>query len=91
MSIDAARPIDPISEPHWSPGSPDLVPRRRFLRADTVLLKGRAWSGWSDVPRVDVSADGGGPWRDAELEPSSGPPAHAGLLLGRQHPASTSW
>jgi sulfane dehydrogenase subunit SoxC len=54
------------------PGSPDFMSRRRFLRAGTVLLEGRAWSGWGDVTRVEVSTDGGGSWRDAELGPPLG-------------------
>jgi sulfane dehydrogenase subunit SoxC len=54
------------------PGSPDFMSRRRFLRAGTVLLEGRAWSGWGDVTHVEVSTDGGQSWRDAELGPPSG-------------------
>lgn len=57
------------------PGSPDFMSRRRFLRAGTVPLEGRAWSGWSDVVRVEVSTDGGASWRDAELGPPLGPHA----------------
>jgi sulfane dehydrogenase subunit SoxC len=55
------------------PGSPDFMSRRRFLPAGHTLLEGRAWSGWGDVTRVEVSTDGGTSWRDAELEPAVGP------------------
>jgi sulfane dehydrogenase subunit SoxC len=54
------------------PGSPDFMSRRRFLRAGTVLLEGRAWSGWGEVTRVEVSVDRGQTWRDAALEPPLG-------------------
>ena len=33
------------------------------------MLEGRAWSGWGSVTRVEVSADGGETWADADLEP----------------------
>jgi sulfane dehydrogenase subunit SoxC len=57
------------------PGSPDYQSRRRFLHAGTVQLEGRAWSGWGEVARVEVSTDGGLTWRDAELEREMGPHA----------------
>jgi sulfane dehydrogenase subunit SoxC len=57
------------------PGSPDFMSRRRFLPAATVRLEGRAWSGWGDVTRVEVSTDGGSRWSDASLEPRLGPHA----------------
>ena len=55
------------------PGSPDFMSRRRFARPGTVALEGRAWSGWGEVTRVEVSTDGGLSWRDAALEPPLGP------------------
>jgi sulfane dehydrogenase subunit SoxC len=55
------------------PGSPDFMSRRRFLRAGPVVLEGRAWSGWGDVTRVEVSTDGGGSWQEAALETAVGP------------------
>jgi len=64
------------------PGSPDFMSRRRFLRAGTVLLEGRAWSGWGDVTRVEVSTDGGQSWRDAALGPRLGPYAWRRWNLG---------
>jgi sulfane dehydrogenase subunit SoxC len=64
------------------PGSPDFMSRRRFLRAGTVVLEGRAWSGWGEVSRVEVSTDGGGSWREAEVEPAVGPHAWRRWTLG---------
>jgi sulfane dehydrogenase subunit SoxC len=49
------------------PGFPDFLSRIRFVDAGPVLLTGRAWSGWGPVERVEVSADGGQTWADAEL------------------------
>jgi sulfane dehydrogenase subunit SoxC len=57
------------------PGSPDFMSRRRFLRAGTVMLEGRTWSGWGEVTGVEVSTDGGQTWVDAQLEPLTGPHA----------------
>jgi DMSO/TMAO reductase YedYZ molybdopterin-dependent catalytic subunit len=54
------------------PGSPDFLSRRRFLPVGQYLLEGRAWSGWGEVVRVEVSTDGSTTWRDAELEPVVG-------------------
>ena len=49
------------------PGIPDFMTRRRFVAPGRVELEGRAWSGWGPVERVEVSTDGGGTWRDAEV------------------------
>jgi sulfane dehydrogenase subunit SoxC len=49
------------------PGIPDFLTRRRFLDAGPCLIEGRAWSGWAPVERVEVSADGGSTWADAEV------------------------
>ena len=51
------------------PGIPDFNTRARTVPAGPCLLQGRAWSGWAPVTRVEVSADGGETWSDAELEP----------------------
>jgi DMSO/TMAO reductase YedYZ molybdopterin-dependent catalytic subunit len=54
------------------PGIPDFLSRTRFLEPGPCLLQGRAWSGWGPVVRVEVSADGGESWADADLgEPTS--------------------
>jgi DMSO/TMAO reductase YedYZ molybdopterin-dependent catalytic subunit len=55
------------------PGWPDFMTRERFVRAGSVELTGRAWSGRAPVTRVEVSTDGGATWADAELEPSDHP------------------
>jgi len=51
------------------PGDPDFMSRERVLRPGQVRLRGRAWSGWAPVSRVEVSTDDGGTWQDADLEP----------------------
>ncbi|MEU9778603.1 sulfite oxidase [Streptomyces sp. NPDC047968] len=51
------------------PGFPDFMSRTRVVRPGPVPLEGRAWSGGGPVVRVEVSADGGCSWRDAELDP----------------------
>jgi sulfane dehydrogenase subunit SoxC len=50
------------------PGIPDFLTRDRFLDAGPCPLIGRAWSGWAPIERVEVSADGGATWADAELD-----------------------
>jgi DMSO/TMAO reductase YedYZ molybdopterin-dependent catalytic subunit len=51
------------------PGIPDFNTRARTVPVGSCVLEGRAWSGWAPVTRVEVSADGGENWADAELEP----------------------
>lgn len=54
------------------PGFPDFMTRRRFVDVGDHLLRGRAWSGWGPIERVEVSTDGARTWRDAALgEPAS--------------------
>ena len=57
------------------PGIPEFLSRDRFVAPGTVALRGRAWSGWGTVERVEVSTDGGGSWADAELGEAPGPAA----------------
>jgi DMSO/TMAO reductase YedYZ molybdopterin-dependent catalytic subunit len=57
------------------PGIPEFPNRLRHVRAGTVLLEGRAWSGWARLVRVDVSADGGETWMKALLGEPPGPHA----------------
>ncbi|MEV6964781.1 sulfite oxidase [Hamadaea sp. NPDC051192] len=52
------------------PGHPDFMTRTRIVRPGQVTLEGRAWSGRAPVDRVEVSADGGGSWIEADLEPT---------------------
>ena len=51
------------------PGIPDFNTRARTVAVGRCILQGRAWSGWGPVTRVEVSADGGETWAEAELEP----------------------
>jgi len=53
------------------PGIPEFLSRRRFLPPGPCELRGRAWSGTGPVVRVEVSADGGRTWSDAEVEPAA--------------------
>jgi sulfane dehydrogenase subunit SoxC len=54
------------------PGFPDFMTRRRFVDVGRYVLRGRAWSGWGAIERVEVSADGGRTWAEAALgEPAS--------------------
>jgi sulfane dehydrogenase subunit SoxC len=49
------------------PGIPDFLTRKRFVRAGRCELRGRAWSGFGEIERVDVSVDGGESWAEADL------------------------
>jgi DMSO/TMAO reductase YedYZ molybdopterin-dependent catalytic subunit len=49
------------------PGIPDFLTRARVLDAGPCVLRGRAWSGWAPVRRVEVSVDGGASWAEARL------------------------
>jgi sulfane dehydrogenase subunit SoxC len=51
------------------PGIPEFLSRVRHVHAGRTLIEGRAWSGNGAVIRVEFSADGGGTWADAQLEP----------------------
>jgi DMSO/TMAO reductase YedYZ molybdopterin-dependent catalytic subunit len=57
------------------PGVPDFMTRRRFMEPGACRLEGRAWSGWGEVTRVEVSTDGGATWGDADLGSAPGPHA----------------
>jgi DMSO/TMAO reductase YedYZ molybdopterin-dependent catalytic subunit len=50
------------------PGVPDFPNRARTVSAGPCLLQGRAWSGFGEIDRVEVSTDGGTSWADAELD-----------------------
>ncbi len=54
------------------PGFPDFMSRTRVVRPGPTGLRGRAWSGWAPVVRVEVSTDDGATWVDAELGPNRG-------------------
>jgi len=54
------------------PGIPDFLTRTRVVQAGPVELRGRAWSGYGPITRVEVSVDGGASWNDAEVSPPPG-------------------
>jgi DMSO/TMAO reductase YedYZ molybdopterin-dependent catalytic subunit len=51
------------------PGFPDFFTRTRMTVAGPCLLEGRAWSGWGEIVRVEVSDDDGATWSEAAIEP----------------------
>jgi sulfane dehydrogenase subunit SoxC len=57
------------------PGIPDFLTRERFVAPGPCELRGRTWSGWGAVERVEVSADGGTSWEEASLGAARGPAA----------------
>jgi sulfane dehydrogenase subunit SoxC len=57
------------------PGVPDFMTRSRIVDAGRHVLRGRAWSGWGPIDRVEVSADGGATWNTAELGDAASPHA----------------
>ena len=61
------------------PGFPDFMSRVRVVDAGPVVLRGRAWSGWGPVERVEVSTDDGATWAEADLESDHGAYAWRGF------------
>jgi hypothetical protein len=57
------------------PGIPDFLSRERLVEAGTVLIEGRAWSGFGPVERIEFSTDDGETWEEAELGEATGPHA----------------
>ena len=49
------------------PGVPDTISRHRFVAPGRHTIQGTAWSGSGRITRVELSADAGTTWRDAEL------------------------
>jgi sulfane dehydrogenase subunit SoxC len=49
------------------PGIPDFATRERRLGIGPCTVRGRAWSGFGVIERVEVSADAGATWTDARL------------------------
>jgi sulfane dehydrogenase subunit SoxC len=60
------------------PGAPDFMTRKRFLAPGPVTLRGRAWSGFGSIERVEVSTDAGQTFDDATLDDPLGPAAWRG-------------
>ncbi len=75
-----------------APGIPEFLSRARVVPAGECLLRGRAWSGEGAVTSVEVSADGGETWGEAELDEAAlGPWAwRGGATPGTRSRASTS-
>jgi sulfane dehydrogenase subunit SoxC len=57
------------------PGIPVFETRERLVSPGRHILRGRAWSGWGPITRVEVSVDSGATWHEADLESPSGPHA----------------
>src|SRR5262245_11228633 len=55
------------------PGIPDFMTRDRLVDAGAVTLTGKAWAGKVPVSRVEVSADGGTSWSEADLGDAESP------------------
>ena len=53
------------------PGIPEFMSRERAVRAGSVALEGRAWSGHGPVSAVEVSVDDGATWSAAQVEPAA--------------------
>jgi sulfane dehydrogenase subunit SoxC len=53
------------------PGIPEYMSRSRIVSAGPCELRGRAWSGRSEIAGVEVSADGGETWIEADVDDSS--------------------
>jgi DMSO/TMAO reductase YedYZ molybdopterin-dependent catalytic subunit len=49
------------------PGIPEFASRSRVVTAGPCDLRGRAWSGVSEIAGVEVSTDGGTTWHQADL------------------------
>lgn len=62
------------------PGIPDWFTRRRYVDRGRVELRGRAWSGYAPLTRVEVAVDGA--WADASLDPPIGDFAWRGWSFG---------
>ncbi len=60
------------------PGIPEFLSRIRHVPAGRVTVRGRAWSGFGAIERVEFSADGGATWTAAQVEPAPSPHGWAG-------------
>jgi sulfane dehydrogenase subunit SoxC len=66
------------------PGIPDFMSRVRYLAPGPCMLRGRAWSGWGPITRVQVSVDGGQTWEEAALGEAPSPYAWRSWSLAWQ-------
>jgi DMSO/TMAO reductase YedYZ molybdopterin-dependent catalytic subunit len=69
------------------PGIPEFFTRERLLHLGPCRIEGRAWSGFGAISGVQVSADGGDTWADAELAEQPSPWAWAGWSYEWEPPA----
>jgi DMSO/TMAO reductase YedYZ molybdopterin-dependent catalytic subunit len=60
------------------PGVPDFLTRERHLAPGPVTLRGRAWSGYGPIERLEVSTDGAQTFDAAVLDEAVGPAAWCG-------------
>jgi len=49
------------------PGIPSQLGRSRYVEVGPIPIKGRAWSGFGSIERVEFSSDGGHTWDAADL------------------------
>jgi hypothetical protein len=49
-----------------------------MLPPGDVVIRGRAWSGWGSISRVEVSADDGATWLEASMAEAASPHAWVG-------------
>lgn len=72
---DSGEPVDEIRVRSLMipPGIPDFMTRTRLVATGIVALRGRAWAGRREIAKVEVSVDGGGSWREAELGDTAPP------------------
>jgi DMSO/TMAO reductase YedYZ molybdopterin-dependent catalytic subunit len=66
---DSPRPVSRILPRSLMipPGIPDFLTRTRYLSLGRHEVRGRAWSGWGPIRRVEMSTDGGRRWADAQI------------------------
>jgi DMSO/TMAO reductase YedYZ molybdopterin-dependent catalytic subunit len=50
------------------PGIPDFLTRERTVERGRATITGRAWSGFGEITRVELSSDGGASWTAAKLD-----------------------
>jgi DMSO/TMAO reductase YedYZ molybdopterin-dependent catalytic subunit len=50
------------------PGIPEFLTRERTVEQGRATIMGRAWSGFGEITRVELSTDGGATWSDTQLE-----------------------
>src|SRR3954470_359567 len=69
-SGDTGRPIQKkaVRSSLKPPGIPDLLSRQRFVGRGEVVIKGKAWSGYGPITKVEVSTDGFRTFKPAVLE-----------------------